>query len=501
MKSVRVRHPGLQVLLRKNVGRSTTDGSTPVSERFSGQQRTVDLTPYLGDQGSVRVEKSTREPAGGFSVVFADKINPDAHDTVYGLVEPMDVIEIRMAGDAYSQPATQSSSNTPLQRNLPIVMRGLVSEVRRIESMSQSGQPARSVAITGQDYGKIWQILQIFNSPYVDPTANLITSMPFYARFGLAINTQAADSFVREVFDKVINPYITKMAEKSGAAGSPLLTINTAGIEVSDGRVSPFGVGGWSGGTIYSLFQQHCDLGSWNELFVEDREDGPYVVYRPNPFITADGRDYIMPVKNEPEFVQVTREEIVSMAVSRSDANVANYFWVDSPRFALNYAETMRLMAYKADPSEVYMQGYGNNDPDLYGGRKMWEATQQAGREETNNGNGTPDGSDREISQASAIDWMNLRRRQLRDMNKDNVVLESGSVRMRGNERLRAGTYMRLKHGNMQSDYYVPSVVHEYLPFQGFFTTAALERGTGFIDRVQQGSGLASPYWSELSGD
>lgn len=500
MTSVKVRHPGLQVILRKNVGRSTVNGSIPVSSRFSGQRRTVDLTPYLGEQGGVQISKSVREPAGAFSLTFADRINADASDTVYGLIEPMDVIEFRMAGDAYAQPLVSSTSGgTP--SNLPIVMRGLVSEVRRVESMSAGGQPQRAVTVSGQDYGKIWQILQIVNSPFVDPSANLITSFPFFARFGVSMQTQAAETFVKEVFDKIINPYIAKMATKSGSASSPLLAIKTGGIQVSDGVVSPFGVGGWQGGTIYSLLQQNCDVGPWNELYIEDREDGPYVVYRPNPFIAADGKDYITPVVTEPDFVSITREDIVSMSVSRSDSNVANYFWVQSPRFALNGDDTLRLMSFKADAAEVYMQDYGNNDPDLYGFRRLEEATQQGGRNESNGGNGTPDGAAREIGVANTIAWMNERRRQLRDQNKDNVVLESGSMRLKGNEKIRAGVYLRLKHGNMRSDYYVVSVTHEYVPFGGFFTTVQVERGTGFIDRVQQGAGAASPYWSELAGD
>lgn len=499
MKPVKVRHPAIQVTLRKNVGRSTVDGKITVNERFSGQRRTVDLTPYLGEQGGVQISKSVREPAGGFSLTFADRINVDASDTVYGLIEPMDVIEFRMAGDAYKQPLIATSGTTP--GGLPIVMRGIVSEVRRVESMGSNGQPQRSVVVTGQDYGKIWQILQIVNSPFVDPDANLITSFPFFARFGTSMQTQNAETFVKDVFDKIVNPYIAKMATKSGNSSSPLLAINTGGIQVADGVVSPFGVGSWQGGTIYSLLQQHCDVGSWNELFIEDREDGPYVVYRPNPFITADRKNYIMPVLVEPEVVEISREDIVSITVSRSDANVANYFWIQSPRFPMNADDTLRLMSFKANPSEVYMQGYGNNDPELYGFRRLDEATQQGGRNESNGGNGVQDGPAHELGVANAIEWMNLRRRQLSNMNKDNVVLESGAMRLRGNEKIRAGVYLNLEHGNMQSSYYVTSVTHEYVPFGGFFTSVQVERGTGFIDRVLQGSGAASPYWSELAED
>lgn len=191
MKPVKVRHPEIEVILRKNVGRTTFDGATPVSERFSGQRRTIDLTPYLGDQGSVRVTKSVREPAGAFSIAFADRIHQDAADSVYGLVEPMDVVEIRMAGDSHEYTESVGA---------PVVMRGLVSQVQRTEGMGGDGKPMRTVTISGQDYGKIWQILQVFNLPHLPDTgASLITSFPFFQRYGLTFNTMPASQFVREV--------------------------------------------------------------------------------------------------------------------------------------------------------------------------------------------------------------------------------------------------------------------------------------------------------------
>jgi len=503
MKPIPIRQPGLSVILRKNVGRSTLDGKLPVSQRFAGQNKTIDLTPFIGEQGRVVVHKSVREPAGSFSITFADKVS-DAEDTVYGLVEPMDVIEIRMAGDAYQHPKQATSSSDTRPASLPIMMRGLVSRVTRSEGMGADGKPQRSVTVTGQDYGKIWQILQVFNSPYVDPKANLITSMPFYAQFGMALNTNYAEDFVKDVFKQVINPFIDRMREQatgSDKSTSPLMNISTEGVEISDGIVSPFGIGGWGGGTIYSLLQEHCDTGAWNELFIEDREAGPVVVYRPNPFMELDPSDtkYIVPMKVEPKFVPITRADIVTMTVERSDEHMANYFWVDAPRFALNYGESSRQFAYMAKPEEVYLQDYGNVSPKLYGIRRMWEQTQQGGREERNNGNGTQAGSARTISETSCIEWMNKRRRQLVAMNKDNVILEAGSMTIKGNEALRAGTYARLSHGGMVSDYYAASVTHDYVPFQRYITQVDFERGTGFADRVAREGGKQSPYWGEVA--
>lgn len=495
MTDVRVRHPGISVVLRKNVGRSTLDGQIPVSKRFDGQRRELDLTPLLGDQGRVVVRKSIREPAGSFSITIPDQIAGD-NDTLYGLVEPMDVVEIRMAGDAFAHPKSGGSDGNP--QRLPIMMRGLVSRVERSQAVDMDGRPHRAVTITGQDYGKIWQILQVFLSPFIAPEANLITSLPFFAQFGAAINTMHAEEFVKEVFAKVVNPFIDTMKKASGdRATSPLLNIQPD-MQVADGVVSPFGIGGWQGGTIYALLQEHCDIGPWNELYIEDREDGPFVVYRPNPFIAANRKDWIMPVTVAPAFVNITREDVVSMSVARSDENVANYFWVDAPRFALNFGETVRSFAYMAKPEDVYVTNHGNVDPTLYGNRRMWAQTQQGGRGEVNNGNGTPDGAQRTLGEADCIAWMARRREQLVRANLDNVVFETGSMAIRGNEAVKAGAYVRLENGGMFSDHYVTSVTHDYLPFQRYLTQVEFERGTGFIDRVQREGGRQSPYWAEL---
>src|SRR5690606_5047312 len=141
---------------------------------------------YLGDQGSVRVVKSVREPAGGFTVTFPDQHDQEGGDTVYGLVEPMDLIEIRMAADAFKHPRPSRDSVAP--RTYPIMMRGFVSSVSRVQSMGGDGKPQRAVTISGQDYGKIWQIVQVFLMPHIPPDdggASLLTSFPFFALYGL----------------------------------------------------------------------------------------------------------------------------------------------------------------------------------------------------------------------------------------------------------------------------------------------------------------------------
>ena len=83
-------------------------------------------------------------------------------------------------------------------------------------------------------------------------------------------------------------------------------------------------------------------------------------------------------------------------------------------------------------------------------------------------------------------------------INKDNVIFESGSLRLRGNERIKAGMQLNVSRGNkMYSSYYVTKVDHEFVPFQGFYTTVTVERGTNFITRSQSDQ---LTYFLEIDG-
>ena len=500
---VDLRKTGLSVVLKKNIARTTLDGAAYVSTRFvTGSNAVVDLTPYIGERNGVRVRKSVREPAGSFSITMTDQLyypgttltaqgKESFGDSLYGLIEPMDSIEIRMTGNAY-----KTAQGTPY----PMMMRGFVSRVEISEAMGADGKPQRNIIVSGQDYGKILQMIQIFHQPGVPYSdAAYITAFPFYAQFGVGGKIEPAQDFMNGIFDKVVDPYI--LAINPGST----LTKLQRDFQVSAGQVSPFGTGGWQGGTIQALIQSVGDIGPWNEFFIEDRDDAPYVVYRPNPFMGVNLKSLF--AFKEGKFpgdnpVQIGREDIVSISAARTDANVANYFWVEAPRFNLNYDATLRSVAVMAAAAgledTLYLRGYPNVDPALYGQRKMWEQTNQGGDAEQNPGNATPAGTLRSESQASYQDWITQRRIDMITQNKDNIVFESGSIRMKGNEAVRAGTYLAHQPGNVVNYYYATSVEHDYAPFGSYFTSVEYERGTGFIGRTQQDSGAQSPYLAEM---
>ncbi|MDR5878782.1 hypothetical protein [Caballeronia sp. LZ032] len=486
---IKTRKPGIQVVLHKNISRKTTSGKTPVSARYAGQSSVVDLTPYLSENNPVRVSKSVREPSGTFTLALADKIDTDILDSLYSVIEPMDSIVIRIS----------AWSATPDGTNMPIMMRGFVSQVQRMEGMSADGKPTRTVVVSGHDYGKILQMMQIFFMPNApEDAAAMITSFPFFAKFGDFDNVMETGKFTQAVFDKVVNPYLANMS-KNAASTDAVMQIATD-IQVTESKVSLFGVGTFNGANVHALIHSHGDIGPWNEFFVEDRESGPVAVYRPNPFKDPASGDFLMSGVTAPMVVGIDRSAIVSMTVARTDAHVANYFWADCPRFLTNYGSTARMLAYSSpqDSASFYVTDYGNVDPALYGVRKMEETTNQAGLDEPNNGNGTQNGPSRNAAQNGALSWIYNRRQQLYDLNKDNVVLETGSMRLSGRESIKAGRYLRLTHGTMQSEYYIVGVVHDFTPFGSYFTEVQFERGTGFVDRINKWSTQQAPYHSEM---
>ena len=70
--------------------------------------------------GSIRTSKNLDDPAGGFSITFADIVEQQLADSVAYEVEPQDMVEIRAARWPHLYGG-----------QLPLVMRGFISQVMR----------------------------------------------------------------------------------------------------------------------------------------------------------------------------------------------------------------------------------------------------------------------------------------------------------------------------------------------------------------------------------
>lgn len=479
--SARVLHPDLRVTLYKLVKRTMVNGTLPASERFQQSGRQVDLTPYFSDMGALHTAKSIRSPAGAFHFTFSDRPHMAAGvlETLYGLIEPMDAIEIRIS---HNQRATQP----------PVVMRGFVSHVSRSIGMDGQGNPTRIVNVEGHDYGKLWQMLQILTRPWHSLGQTWISSFPLFERFGIGLQTTlSANDFIAAVVEQVLNPHLAGMLPDDWPMPKAITPVCT----VTEGQTSVTGPQN-AEGPLFNIMAQFGDVTSgFNELFIEDREDSVAAIYRPSPARDLDGQP-IQAAQGEPAPAPtLPAADIVSLNLARSDQDVANYFWVEDPRFELVREFSLQFAAATSAQREtVFMTTHPNNNPAIYGLRPMVVASQM-GESPTFQG-GQPAAAQQERNQA-ALRWLDERRRILGATNRDNAILESGSARIAGNERIRPGQHITLGEGALAALYYVEAVQHDYVPYQGYFTTLSLARGQGFARRLQAGSAV-SPYLIEL---
>ncbi len=488
--------PKIEVRLVKAIKRSEIIPGVPVTDRY-GRLKAIDLTPYIGEEGGVHVSKGVHEPCGAWSVTIVDREHPRLFETVYALVEPMDMIEIRVAHDPFLY------DNKP-----PILMRGFVSMVTRNEIMA-GGKPIRTVTISGQDFGKILQILQIFylnNSVVGD---NILSELAFFHKYAdeNGAKIKSGKDFVNDMLKGVINPYLGKIAATAKGESIGAKVINTITPDVTiEGNVSPYSISQMNNVSVYQMLCYLLDVGPFNELYTEDTEDGISLVVRPAPFLDVEGKP-IQGVK--PKTIKITSEDVVAINVSRTDAGVANYFWVSNSPWAMYSNETAQALAMQGLPDSYIKFDYLNSQAAYYGIRKMEVATMM-GPPDYKSSDSTKN-EDMPKETKTLGDWIEQRRKILADINKDNVIFESGTLRVRGNEQIKAGMLLivgrgnadapRNEYGQMQTNtsscYYVIRVDHEFVPFQGFYTTVTVERGTSFIDRSQNEE---SVYRLEIDG-
>lgn len=496
--------PQVSVRLYKTISRKTLDGQTAVSVRYSGKDEYVDLTPFLNLGSSVVTTKGVREPAGAFSITFADKAQSggvysgmgaaSALESIYGLVEPMDMVEIRMWNGVGAKPA-----------KLPIKMRGFVSEVQRSQTMSDNGIPSRQVVVSGHDYGKIWQMYQVLYLPAYAGGTPLLTSYALMEMFSMeARNAYKAGEFVRTIVQKIINKHLQGFIPENSPMPKEIQTGDS--IAVKHGVVNI--ASQTSQGSVYDILKTHGDVGVWNELYTEDREDGVHAVYRPIPALHITKPEGAQDRKiqddaPDPIFVPVPDDDVQSLSVARTDANVANFYWVDNSRFDMVSEISRKLFGIAEKDATVNLADYPNAAVKYYGVRPMYATTQQ-GEDDTDNLTSGQDAGAQSKRDGQTMSWLEKRRKLMVEMNRDNVVLERGTARIKGGpmrpdgkECMKAGDYATFKMGRIESVGYVVQIVDEFLPFQSYYTTLTFERGEGFVTRATMEGGMQSPWLAE----
>lgn len=486
MRKVTVNRPILSVKLCKTI---TRDQSLK-AVRYTVGPKEIDLDRFLSDESSVTVSRTLNAPAGAFSITVADvgyKYASDI-DSLYGLVEPMDVLEIRMCQNVQDYEGEA----------WPLVMRCVVSEVRRDEAMGSDGKPKRTVVISGQDWGKFLQINQIKYIKGNPDGKDWLSAATMELLHGIQQGQMSAGDLIKAVTEKIANKFLARFEDPDTIV--PFL-VDVSGADPKD-MVMLLGYNAFPQGTAWEFFQNYGDLGPFYELFIDDTEEGPKLIYRKPPYLSLGSLDkdlndiepgipssiYGVSIKA----VSIPPDHIMRLSASRSDADVAQWFWIESTRTNLSSDTSLKLMALGDNPHNAFKL-YPNNDPKLYGTRTL--------EVKSTHGLMPQGGGAAEISSSSTTTkaYLDLKVARLRLANRDNALLESGSMVIKGNEKVKVGSYISVLRGEFHAMYYVKSVSHTFSPFRSFTTTVQFIRGTGFIARSGGGmSDAPNSYLQEI---
>lgn len=482
-------HPKIEVRLIKTHKRDVITDGLNVAARYQ-KLGAIDLTPYLADGEAVHVQQFVGGSSGTWGMMLVDRMIPEYKESLYGMIEPMDMVEIRMARSPHEYQGKSGQNSY----KLPIVMRGFVSHVQRSRTIAD-GRPVRSIQLAGHDFGKILEIIRIY---YLNNSAigdNILGEFKFFHKYASLDEAKimSGNDFVKLVCDVVINPFLARLTVNADGANVEAKAIHQIMPDVDvDGNVSPLAVSIFTDGTVSQFLAHTLDIGAFNEMFLDDREEEVALVVRRNPFVDLSGGRIQQGASVQ--VLDVKDEEIEGISESRSDAGVANYFWIANA--AWNYIDNMTLkeLAAAAPTKDYVLFDYINTLAGRYGFRKM-EVESRMGPSDQQ----FPDEANQALSLSETdrrVKWLNDRRRILAEQNKDNVVLENGTIHLMGNEKIKRGMYLRATYGNFPAMYYLVGVYHQFIPFQSFKTVATFERGTGFVERARLAE---APYLTENS--
>lgn len=412
---------------------------------------THNLTEWLGDGCVVRTSKNLRAPMGQFTITFVDKEYKEGFfDSVYYLFAPMDAVEIRIAHKGTKNPV--------------LVMRGFVSDIRRDEVMGQDGKPSRRVTVIGHDIGKLLVQHQIYMLPTPTEVEKQITGWGILLKyFGSASKTLSAAEYVN-IMVGILQNHLDVLLAKSALAG--LFIFPKPDVE---GLIPPVVLNSLNDVSYHAHMTKLLDVGPWNEMFTRDDESGCDFIVREN-FTQEDG-------------ITITEQDVQAMSSSRTDANVANWFWARISRAQFYDQATARIQAMRT--SSYDQRGFEPCSEAKYGWRKM-----EVDASLFPPGHGLQDDSKREqylTNQGVLYPWLTYRQATLTANNVYNAMLEDTTFRIQGDENAKHGTWLTLNKGQTSQRHYIVGVDHEFQIFGNYTTTLHCERGDGYMNRMGGG--------------
>lgn len=477
--AIKTYKPKIEIRLKSGVSISL-EGQTNF-----GKIRDLDITPFLGENGTVEIEKSVMTPFGQFKITIPDKPvaddygTGDVNDTIYGLVESFDYIEIKMTHDTTQSPK--------------MMMRGWITSVEREETISQDGQLQRVVTLAGNDLAYVFNIASIM--PPSKELANIgsaLSSWSLAEALGLtkidgSVSNLSLATMYQKCLDIVINP---RLAEMSTAYGHQIQFDNQipSNIITMIDRMNPVE------NTIWQLWQLYSDS-AWYELFTEDREDEHYLVVRPKPYMSLGGEPIeIDGTTTTADSLDIDVADIVELRPQRSEADVLNIFLV-SPYLMSGMASdaVYYTLMTKYSVNDLKAPSYANSDSKIYGYRTIKRVFRHLKDTFVSPGAQQPEAI-KKTNDTTAEEFTKARAKSLFEMTKDNVLFTNGTMRLRGNVDVKAGIYLNVRRGQHHYVVYVQHVRHVFAPFGAFVTDIQFIRGTDYYERKKMSQ---SPYLAE----
>jgi hypothetical protein len=415
----------------------------------SGTWEHIDLAKWLGEGCSVSTSKSIRSPMGQFTITFVDKEYPGFDDSVYYMVAPMDAIEIRVAHDGRKAPK--------------LIMRGFVSDVRRDEAMGQDGKPIRRVTIIGHDIGKIFVQQRVYFTPLPEDVGMLLTGMGVLVKYlgpnAKSVTVQQYVSAMNALAQKHLN---TLLAESA-------LSINLSNRATAIGLIPPQILNSLNDCSLHDHMARLLDIGIFNEMFTQDTEAGAVLIVRP-VFDQEDG-------------ISITEQDVQSVSLHRTDADVVNWFWVRLTR--CEWWDQMTTLIQATETRAFDQRQFEPCHEKKYGFRKLEVPAYLFPP-----GHGLEDAPPLpkvHANQASLYNWITERQAQLTATNCYNALYEFGQMRIEGNEDVQIGTWLTLTKGSTTQRMYVIQVNHDFQAFGNYTTTLKFERGDSYFQRMKGG--------------
>jgi hypothetical protein len=287
--------------------------------------------------------------------------------------------------------------------------------------------PKRGIIVSGQDWGKLWLIHGVWMEVALSQELPLLSTFQLNAATGIQPVPMDVSTFVSAMTTKVLNPKITAMSAEQFAPAPPI-PLFTVQASVTLGQVVPQAINPFPAGPFWNLIRNFSDS-PWNELFTSDSDEtGPVVVFRPTPYKDINGS--LLNGAADPGTILLDHSDVVAIEVGRSDEHCANFFWVP-PGAALMFLPNM-VTAWSLVQGDPFDFHHPNNDPALYGYRKMEWPTQLMPALPVYP---LEQPQPQQVQSAAAYSqWHITRAQALRDMNRDNVLFEDGVIRARGRE-------------------------------------------------------------------